>query len=162
MGARFLNPTSASQVLVDDQKLQTENPDAARRGIDSGPAHAYEMPVRIPGKPPTSNTGGGGTYTTGGSGGSKKPHHPSALAEDSLPVRLRGIKAAYGRALGTAGKLYLDKHASTIGGNPQSAGQAWEHLMKAAEVFLRYFSRGVVREKKIGAGGVCATVVVPL
>lgn len=49
-------------------------------------------------------------------------------------MRLRGIRAAYGRALGTAGKLYLDKHASTVGGHPQSATQAWDHLTKAAEV----------------------------
>ena len=128
-GACFWNPQSTYQVLIEDKKLQTEDPDAVRHGADSGPAHAYEMPVRIPGRPPTSNQLGGSK--------SNQKHHPSsydAQAEDRLPVRLRGIKAAYGRALGTAGKLYLDKHASTIGGHPQSAAQAWDHLTKAAEV----------------------------
>ena len=142
----LLEPRKKSyQVLVDDKRLRVEGPDAARHATDSGPAHAYEMPVRIPGRPPTSTQAGGSNSNK------NHHHHPSssydAQAEDRLPVRLRGVKAAYGRALGTAGKLYLDKHASTIGGHPQSAAQAWDHLTKAAEV--RKLSGGLTRRAGI-------------
>ncbi|CAM9498108.1 unnamed protein product, partial [Ectocarpus fasciculatus] len=101
------------EVLVNDESLKNENPD---RPIDRGPAHAYQLPVRV-----VSRT---------------SPNNNDIEAEERLPMRLRGVKAAYGRALGTAGKLCLDKHAATVGGNPESAAQAWEHLTKAAEVVI--------------------------
>lgn len=87
------------------------------------------MPVRIP-------RGGANTTTPGGGNSSDATPSPLQLAsEERLPLRLRGVKAAYGRALGTAGKLYLDKDASTVGGHLESAVLAWGHLTNAAEVF---------------------------
>lgn len=116
------------QVLINDESLQNESPESNPSAYyDRGPAHAYQLPVRIANRNPDSTD---------------KPQINSnlpsssydALAEERLPMRLRGIKAAYGRALGTAGKLCLDKHASTVGGHLDSVAQAWEHLTKAAEV----------------------------
>lgn len=81
-------------------------------------------------------------------------------------MRLRGVKAAYGRALGTAGKLCLDKHAATVGGNPESAAQAWEHLTKAAEVVKRCRiwrkspAPGPAKKCSPGVQGVLSQVVV--
>lgn len=103
------------QVLVNDESLKNESPGSL---IDRGPAHAYQLPVRVASRNSANNN--------------------DIEAEGRLPMRLRGVKAAYGRALGTAGKLCLDKHAATVGGNPESAAQAWEHLTKAAEVVKRY------------------------
>ncbi|CBJ25838.1 tetratricopeptide repeat domain protein [Ectocarpus siliculosus] len=99
------------EVLVNDESLKNEGPGSP---IDRGPAHAYQLPVRVVSRTSDNNN--------------------DIEAEERLPMRLRGVKAAYGRALGTAGKLCLDKHAATVGGNPESAAQAWEHLTKAAEV----------------------------
>ncbi|CAM9264513.1 unnamed protein product, partial [Ectocarpus sp. 12 AP-2014] len=101
------------EVLVNDESLKNESPGSP---IDRGPAHAYQLPVRVASR--------------------KLANNNDIEAEERLPMRLRGVKAAYGRALGTAGKLCLDKHAATVGGNPESAAQAWEHLTKAAEVVI--------------------------
>lgn len=119
------------QVLINDETLKNEsspgiNPNAY---YDRGPAHAYQLPVRIANR----NQNQDSTDKTGVNGNLPSSSY-DAEAEERLPMRLRGIKAAYGRALGTAGKLCLDKHASTVGGHPDSAAQAWEHLTKAAEV----------------------------
>lgn len=117
------------QVLIEDTKLLDESPDSSNgRYGDNGPTHAYQMPLRVPGGagPTKPNTKNKGNFSY------------DAEAEERLPLRLRGVKAAYGRALGTAGKLCLDKHASTIGGHPESAAQAWGHLKKAVEVRGRH------------------------
>lgn len=117
-------------MLIDDESLKTESPE--HTPIDRGPAHAYQLPVRI-----------------ANGGGSNNNNDEDAEAEERLPLRLRGVRAAYGRALGTAGKLCLDKHASTLGGigHPESAAQAWEHLTKAAEV--RDTARLLLRRRRI-------------
>lgn len=123
------------QVLINDERLQNEGPEHPSAGghLDRGPAHAYQLPVRITDRDSTPN---GGAANSSGGGNSL-----ASQAEERLPMRLRGIRAAYGRALGTAGKLCLDKHASTVGGHPESAAQAWEHLTKAAEVIMHYKGR---------------------
>lgn len=116
--------------MIEDENLKNESPE--QTPIDRGPAHTYQLPVRI--------ANGGGNN-----------NDDEVEAEERLPLRLRGVRAAYGRALGTAGKLCLDKHASTVGGigHPESAAQAWEHLTKAAEVsdaerlFLRCRSKAL-------------------
>lgn len=112
--------------MINDESLENEGPVNPASGayVDRGPAHAYQLPVRVASRDPTlaANTSSSGN------------NNLATEAEERLPMRLRGIKAAYGRALGTAGKLCLDKHASTVGGHPESAAQAWEHLTKAAEV----------------------------
>lgn len=110
--------------MINDESLKDEgpeNPDSSGNLDRRGPAYAYQLPVRITNRDSTPGGGVGSNLA-------------SEEAEERLPLRLRGIKAAYGRALGTAGKLCLDKHASTVGGHPESAAQAWEHLTKAAEV----------------------------
>lgn len=65
--------------------------------------------------------------------------------EELLPLRLRGVRAAYGGALGTAAKLCLDKHTATVGGNVESATQAEMYLVKAVEVR--------VTQLRVGRGG---------
>lgn len=115
------------QVLINDERLKDEGPENPGGGagcLDRGPAHAYQLPVRF------ANGNGNGN----GGNGNNNNSAADAAEEERLPMRLRGIRAAYGRALGTAGKLCLDKHASTVGGHRESAAQAWEHLTKAAEV----------------------------
>ncbi|CAM9484694.1 unnamed protein product, partial [Discosporangium mesarthrocarpum] len=90
----------------------------ALEGSDHGPAHAYYIPV---GARPAGADGrdGGGEEGEG-----------DVLA----PVRETGIKAAYGRALGMAGKQWLDKQALTLGGDPEAGAMAVGRLEKAAEV----------------------------
>lgn len=125
--------------MINDESLKNEGPENPNAGgyLDRGPAHAYQLPVRI------VNRDSGPNAANVNNSNNNIASSYDAEAEERLPMRLRGIKAAYGRALGTAGKLCLDKHASTVGGHPESAAQAWEHLTKAAEVTLRC-SRTVV------------------
>ncbi|CAM9504925.1 unnamed protein product, partial [Hapterophycus canaliculatus] len=118
------------EVLIHNESLKDASPDNSHGYIDRGPAHAYQLPVRMSNREQASDDPGG--YGIGKL--SCNPSSYEAEAEERLPMRLRGVKAAYGRALGTAGKLCLDKHASTIGGHPESAAQACDHLIKAAEV----------------------------
>lgn len=114
--------------MINDESLKNEGPENPGGGgagyLDRGPAHAYQLPVRF----------------ANGNGGGNGNNNSAADTEEHLPMRLRGIRAAYGRALGTAGKLCLDKHASTVGGHPESAAQAWEHLTKAAEVTTQRYT----------------------
>ncbi|CAM9536199.1 unnamed protein product, partial [Scytosiphon promiscuus] len=119
------------ELLIDDESLKNESPDSPSGYIDRGPAHAYQLPVRVANREPAHDDPAGYGVVSKPSG---NPSSYDAEAEERLPMRLRGVKAAYGRALGTAGKLCLDKHASTVGGHPESAAQACDHLTKAAEV----------------------------
>lgn len=93
--------------------------DEGHRNIDHGPAHVYNMPVQM----------------SGSVGGTRKPVHNFVGLEDKeLPTRLRGVRAAYGKALGTAAKIGLDIHESSFEGNRECVAQALEHLTKAVEV----------------------------
>lgn len=117
--------------MINDDRLKKESPDSPGVYIDRGPAHAYQLPVRVANRASANNDPAGYGIISNPKG---NPSSYNAEAEERLPMRLRGVKAAYGRALGTAGKLCLDKHASTVGGHSESAAQAYEHLTKAAEV----------------------------
>lgn len=109
--------------MLKSDDLQNESVDDYRRFVNSGPAHAYQVPVRVPRHDEGSET----NSTT-------SPASPSAEEVDNSPLRLRGVKAAYGRALGTIGKLYLDKIVFTAAERLQAATQARRNLEKAIEV----------------------------
>lgn len=108
--------------MLQSDDLQNESADDYRRFVNSGPAHAYQVPVRVPRRDEGSET--------------NSTSFASLRAEEveSSPLRLRGIKAAYGMALGTTGKLYLDKIVFTAAEHQQAATQAQRHLEKAIEV----------------------------
>lgn len=108
--------------MLKSDDLQNESADDYRRFVNSGPAHAYQIPVRVPRHDEGSETNGISVTSL------------SVEEVDTSPLRLRGIKAAYGMALGTTGKLYLDKIVFTAAERRQAATQARRHLEKAIEV----------------------------